>query len=218
MKGEALICAAVLICLSCAERSEAETLPVAIEDSVQQMRGALKTGSLLAAQPTSAGESGPSAADDSGWRVAVVGGVGHAYGLLGAHVELRRGHWAGFLGGGVQGAAGPAVAAGVKFFSRQGEGLVVSLHADVNPYLLGSNLPPEMFAVVAATIGWRFRRDQVFLELGIGPAFSYYRYNGLDERTGRVLSVKHVGFGAFGPYPDDGPPFPDLALAVGFEF
>ncbi len=159
---------------------------------------------------TSAGE-----VHESRWRAAIAGGVGHAFGLLGVHLELRKNHWAAFAGFGAQGFAGPGVALGAKWFSGAGEGFVVSMHLDVNPRF---GYASERFAAAALTFGGRARWSKLFLEAGVGPAVSFYRFSTDDEQKQARVWVTNIGFGAFGPYPDNGPLFPDISAALGYEF
>lgn len=147
-------------------------------------------------------------------RLALATGAGHAYALLGVHLEVRASHWAVFAGTGLPLLRGPSGVLGIKAFSRPGEGLVGSLHLSYfGAY--GTRLVSQ--ASLSATVGWRFRWRETFLELGIGQSFSYAQH--IDHHDGPHAGVvdHQFGFGALGPVP--APNFlPDVALALGYEF
>lgn len=152
-------------------------------------------------------------------RLALAAGAGHAYGLLGAHLEVRSSHWAVFAGTGMPVLQGPSGVLGFKAFSGPGEGFVGSLHlsyfGSYNPR--GSGVP--VMVSLSATVGWRFRWSHTFLELGIGQSFSYAQYAGYDDTAQGAPVVDHAfGFGAMGPDPTGPAFFPDIALAIGYEF
>ncbi|HEX5745128.1 MAG TPA: hypothetical protein VFZ09_02730 [Archangium sp.] len=147
-------------------------------------------------------------------KLALATGAGHAYALLGVHLEARSSHWAVFAGTGLPLLRGPSGVLGIKAFSRPGAGLVGSLHLSYfGSY--GSGL--VSLASLSATVGWRFRWRETFLELGIGQSFSYAQH--ADHQDGPHAGVvdHELGFGALGPIPS--PNFlPDVALALGYEF
>lgn len=156
------------------------------------------------------------------WRIALVVGAGHAYDLLGTHLEVRHSRWAAFAGTGLMMRLGLSGVFGFKGFSGQGEGFVGSLHlsyTSVDGYdsRVGGL---RALASLSATVGWRFRWEHSFLELGIGPSFGYERMGGVDDsQGGRVVDTHRFGFGALGPESTGAQRFfPDLALALGYEF
>jgi hypothetical protein len=137
-----------------------------------------------------------------------------AFGTLGAHAELRTGHFAGFLGLGADAFSfTPAVSltAGIRFFSGSGDGLVVSLNfATASDHRTGSPSTSEFENLddryLSATVGWRFRhRSGFFAEVGAGGGlmWSLDRGNGLNlSASGRWTRTT----------------IPDVDLALGFEF
>jgi hypothetical protein len=142
------------------------------------------------------------------WHIGAAAGVGHAYGLLGLQLQVRRGQFAGFLSGGWPYV--PVAGGGIRWYPSGDRGLVLSLHGT---HTLEFE-PIEPVTVIALTVGWRFRWEPgdwkqeghgVFAELGVGPAF--FIYEGEE-------GVSH-GFNALGP---DGVWLPDVALAVGVEW
>ncbi len=147
-------------------------------------------------------ETGP------GWHIGAAAGVGHAYGVLGLQLQVRRGQFAGFLAAGLPDV--PVAGGGIRWYPSGDRGPVFSLHGT---HTLEFE-PIEPLTVLALTVGWRFRWEPgdwkqeghgVFAELGVGPAFFIYRgENGVSH-----------GFNALGP---DGGWLPDVALAVGFEW
>ncbi len=150
-------------------------------------------------------------------RLALAAGIGHAYDLLGVHLELRSSHWALFAGTGLPVLQGPSGVVGFKVFSRPGAGLVGSLHLSGSRFDGPTSLP--LMVSLSATVGWRFRWSDAFLELGIGQSFSYAQLVFNDDATQGAAVVDHVfGFGALGPDPTGPAFFPDVALAVGYEF
>lgn len=164
---------------------------------------------LLGSSVTAEATELPGEEASSGWRLGVAAGVGHAYGLTGLQVQVRRGQFAAFLTAGYPGV--PVSGGGIRWYSMSDRGLVLSLHGT---HTLEFD-PIEPSTVLAATVGWRFRWEPgewktaghgLFAELGIGPAFFIYR--GED-------GVKR-GFSALGGPDSDF--LPDIALAVGFEW
>lgn len=140
-------------------------------------------------------------------------GVGHAYGLLGAHAEIRLSHWAAFV------AAGFEAAAGVKWYWGEGSGFVLSLHASYYPMLLGLQDKEKQITTVALTAGWRIRNsDRSYIEIAVGPAYSVQRYRPTPEPGEEASVIRSSGWGAI--FLDVGvkPVLPDAAIAMGFEF
>jgi hypothetical protein len=142
------------------------------------------------------------------WHIGTAAGVGHAYGILGLQLQVRRGQFAGLLSAGWAGP--PIIGGGIRWYPGGDSGLVLSLHGTHTLEIE----PMEPLTVLAATVGWRFRWEPgdwkekgrgVFAEFGIGPAF--YSYKGED-------GVRR-GFGALGP---DGAILPDVAIAFGAEW
>jgi hypothetical protein len=154
------------------------------------------------------------AASDSPFHYSVGFGLGHSYGTLGAHAEVRLSHWAAFAAAGFEGAAG------VKWYSGQGSGFVLSLHASYYPMLLGLQDDEKRTATVALTAGWRIRNsDRSYIEFAVGPAYSFQRYEVIPEGpNARPVYYRNHGWGAFFMDADTKPVLPDLAIAMGFEF
>ncbi|HLL54764.1 MAG TPA: hypothetical protein VK447_14520 [Myxococcaceae bacterium] len=147
------------------------------------------------------------------WHVGAGAGVGHAYAVIGLQLQLRLGHGAAFGSVSVPGLPPLVVGGGVRWYSGNGEGLVLSLHGTTTPPVQ----PIEPQTTLAATVGWRFRwaldaakpdGRGLFFEAGVGPAVYHYVN---DE--GRVFQ----GFGSVGPVGSGGTPLPDIALAFGLE-
>ncbi|MDY7227544.1 hypothetical protein [Hyalangium rubrum] len=144
----------------------------------------------------------------SRWGIGAGVGVGHAYGLLGVQLQVRREQVAGFLTFGMPNV--PVVGGGLRWYPSGDRGPVFSLHGT---HLLEFE-PSDSLTVLSLTVGWRFRWEPgdwkqkghgIFAEVGAGPSFFWYR--GEDGPS--------KGFGALGP---DSEGFPDLALAVGVEW
>lgn len=161
---------------------------------------------LVSAVPAVAAEP-PSAAASSGWHFSAAPGVGHAYGLLGVQLQVRRDHFAGFLALGHSNV--PIAGGGLRWYPSGERGPVFSLHGTHTLELE----PIEPLTVFALTLGWRWRWEPgdwrqhgrgVFAEVGVGPAFYFYKGE----------SGRKQGFGALGP---DGAGLPDVALALGVE-
>jgi hypothetical protein len=172
---------------------------------------------LLAPVTTRASEKDTKSDPERPVRLALAAGIGNAYDVIGAHLEIRpsSSHWAVFAGAGIPLRQGPSGVLGFKVFSRPGAGLVGSLH------LRGSRFEDStvpVMAALSATVGWRFRWTDAFLELGIGPSFSYAQVIAHDEGPHAGV-VDHVfGFGSLGPKYVGTPFLPDVALALGYEF
>lgn len=153
------------------------------------------------------------ASADEGVHVAVVGGVGLAQGLLGGHIQVRKGHLAVFAGTGAifgvsldgesLGGPGYGGVAGARWYLGDlGDRLFVSAQFAFNtqqsPGDPQEHFPPQWFHTngTTLTLGWRFRFESGFLaDLGAG---------------GGIFRRASDGFAAH--------PMPDLTLAVGWEF
>ena len=146
--------------------------------------------------------------------VAIAGGLGSAYDLLGFHLELSSPKAAFFLGTGLPvivardpkpGSAHYDLAAGVRFFSGQRDRLVVSLQTTWS--LAGDRATddtgqtfgdPYHLKSAGATVGWRWRHEHAFFELGGG--FMFIQFGPGCEGCQFYW------------------PLPDLMLAGGYQF
>jgi len=156
--------------------------------------------------------------------VAVAPGAGVAYGRLGVHLELIAGHVGLFGGVGHDTYVdeGPSLAAGVRFFSGQGEGALLSLnfaylqkHIEVTP-----GYPYEYADLedvyLGATFGWRWRADVMFGEVGLGPAWLRAR-----SRNAPPVTPWPLPSGCLGGWPyscDNRRVLLDLTAAIGLQF
>lgn len=130
----------------------------------------------------------------AGVHAAIVGGAGIANGLLGAHVEVRRGQVAVFLGAGTM---VPALSGGVRLFSGDGAGLLVCAHA---LKWLG-----DRSYAAGVTVGGRFRfANASFVEVGGGLAYADFPERLIDAHSA--------------PGARRGLVVPDGNLALGYEF
>jgi hypothetical protein len=148
--------------------------------------------------------------------VSLSAGVGNSHSLAGPRVELAGDHLGGFAAASISNLIGdPGFAAGIRWTSGDRSGLVLSLHGDI--IKIHTSALPETLVVFAATVGYRFRYQRVWLEAAVGPAFfidSYYLDFG-DSNPGRRVFHRKTGFGAVGG--EDNPHLPDVELAIGFE-
>jgi hypothetical protein len=142
-------------------------------------------------------------------------GAGNSHALAGVRLEAAGEHWGAFAAASFTNFFGdPGLAAGVRWTASDRQGLVLSLHADLNQDRSMAN--HRTLTVFAATIGYRVRRGRFWFEAAVGPAFfidSHYAEGIITEQF--VHLERQVGFGALGG--QDNPPIPDLELAIGFE-
>lgn len=161
--------------------------------------------------------------------VAVLAGGGLAYGVAGAHAEVRFGFLAAFVGAGINLVSWsydspPAYAAGLKVLPFAGEsGPVFSGHVTWSSgYHQGDPHTQEYAAFdatyFAATAGWRQRfESRLFLEFGVGLGISRSHDYGNSPSPGRQLSCTP---------PDQAANYcqlthsvtGDVDLAIGYEF
>ncbi len=150
-------------------------------------------------------------------------GTGVAYGTLGLHAELIYGHFAPFLGAGldVHSLVGICLAAGARIFLGSGEGPMLSLnfassnggHAG-DAYTLEGDYVDDRF--IGASIGWRFRGKSGFYgEVGLGVSALHSQKHGYGPSPG---SWNPCGTPAQAYSCASDSAFPDVNLALGFEF
>jgi hypothetical protein len=164
-------------------------------------------------------------------KVALVAGVGTAYDLLGAHVELRVSHVALFAGTGAMafvpalfvgptgsGAYSPHFGGcgGIRYYGGEGDGFFGSLNltygtfeGHYDPTVQQSQAVSGSLLTGTGTLGWRWRSNHLLYELGLG--LGMYRkdsppagYTGMPPPgVGNTLSTGLI---------------PDASFAVGLEF
>ena len=128
---------------------------------------------------------------ESAWQPALSAGYGAAYDAAGLGLELRRGHFAGFVAIGSDFFAGPpdsgprgrslgSVALGARWFSGEGDHLVLSVHATGTSWdgWQTHNVGSQGRALLGATAGWRQKiAGSFFAQAGLGAAAQYQRYD-----------------------------------------
>lgn len=154
---------------------------------------------------------------DTAFHPAVAGGVGHAYGVIGVHAELRQGSWAIMGGTGLLFTPVPFFVVGGRWTSAGESGLAISLHADLNPPGDYAGVSQALL-VIAGTVGYRWNLNGFFAEAAIGPAVSIERRvnEGSDPESGPFgVPIYLFGFGAFGA---NALPVPDIGLSMGYQW
>ena len=160
------------------------------------------------------GEPGPSSKT---WKAALVAGFGSSFDAAGLALEVRRGHWAGFLSlgadafgappdGGPRGHSQGSLAGGVRWFYGDGDGVVLSLHAlgtawdGWQTHAVGQ----QGHFLLGATAGYRQRLgDRFFAQLAAGPAGTWERYD-VKAATAQPVAGFRLGL--------------DLDLGLGMSF
>ena len=171
--------------------------------------------SLVAAAPARAAEPVPLQAS-AAWQPALSAGYGAAYDGLGLQLELRRGHWAGFFGlgselfgappdSGTRGRGLGSLALGARWFSGDGEGAVLSVHAAATAWdgFQTHAIGTQGQLLAGGTAGWRLRFGAHFLEAGAGVAARHQRYD-VSQAAARPISSWSA--------------VPDLSVAAGLQF
>jgi hypothetical protein len=150
---------------------------------------------------------------EAGPRISLAAGVGAAaFGTAGLHLELRSGHFAGFVGIGADVfslSPAPSFAVGARFLSGDGEGLLLTLafafsidHQAGDPNTREYEDLDDRY--LGLTAGWRFRhRSGLFAEVAAGAT--------LFATLDRGFNLGGSGRWQRGWYPD-------VDLALGFEF
>ena len=156
-------------------------------------------------------------ASATGWHAALVAGFGSAFDAGGLALEVRRGHFAGFASVGADAFGSPpdsgprgrslgSLALGARWFSGDGDGVVLSLHGlgtawdGWQTHAVGQ----QGHFLLGATAGFRQKvGDRFFAQLAAGPAATWERYDVKSAAAQPVAGVK-VGI--------------DLDLGLGISF
>jgi hypothetical protein len=182
---------------------------------MQNAAAAVALVSLLTAAAARASESLPLEAA-SAWQPSLSAGYGAAYDGLGVQLELRKGHWAAFLGlgselfgappdSGTRGRGLGSLALGARWLSGDGEGAVLSVHAagtawdGWQTHAIGT----QGQLLAGGTAGWRLRFGTWFLEAGAGVAARHQRYDVAQAAAQPIARWSAV---------------PDLSGAAGLQF
>jgi hypothetical protein len=139
-------------------------------------------------------------------------GAGHSHGILGPHLELRRGPWAGFATG-MYFQQMTIAGGGLRYYLWNGGGPFFSVHGTQ----LWAHPSSSRLVTLAATLGFRLRGKHLFAELAVGPAVGFYTTNYFVD-SGRQVRITRVWPGAFAALEEYGTWMPDITLAMGWEF
>jgi hypothetical protein len=151
------------------------------------------------------------------WVPSLSAGYGAAYDTAGLSLEVRRGHWAAFLGlgsdaftappdSGVRGRGLGSLSLGARWFSGDGEHLVLSLHAMGTAWdgWQTHSVGQQGRALFGGTAGWRQKLGGTFFaQAAVGAAAKYESYD-VQLATARPVS----GWSAV----------PDVDVGVGMSF
>ena len=121
-----------------------------------------------------------SAAAADGWRFGVEASAGLAHELAGIDLTLRYRHVSVYIPFGALGIANlfidgaPTIAGGIRFFSGDGEGLVLTLQGVGVWTPSSASVEDAGFrGALAATGGWRLRSGNWFAQAAVGPVINY---------------------------------------------
>lgn len=161
------------------------------------------------------------AARAEGFKGSIGVGVGNAYDLVGARLELGWGRFSGLVGApaAIRSDWDHSLSVGGRWsFLRPESGPALALVASWSWYgPQGDFDARETVVIISATLSWRFRLGPIFLELGAGPAISHdsYRFPSRDygADSGRLIQRWRYGVTPLGASEIDFPFDADAGLS-----
>ncbi len=146
---------------------------------------------ILTSSLTALADESVPPAIESGWAPSISAGYGASYNAGGLGLELRRGHFAGFFAlgadlftappdSGPRGRGLGSLAIGGRWFSGEGEHLVLSVHASGASWdgWQTHSVGAQGHVMMGATAGWRQVLGKgFFAQVGVGAAAKYETYD-----------------------------------------